>query len=151
MWPTIALAALIGKTALDAYASRKQGQAAAAVGQQNQQVAELDAQATERAAITASEQKVEEIKRLSSTQKSLYAKSGVVTTTGTPTYVMDETLTEGQKDALAILAEGTAKAKRIRAQGANYAYAGEQAEKAGTLGAVGNILSGASQIPLYTR
>jgi hypothetical protein len=146
MWPAIAIAALVGSTALKAYSSYEQGKATQELSVQNAQVAEMDAVATEQSAIRSSEQQMLYIRRLLGTQKSLYSKAGVDPTFGSARYVQEESLKEGGKDAMAILAEGASKARRLRATGRGYIYQGEQAEKAGKLGAVGNILTGASNI-----
>lgn len=150
MWPALAVTALIGSTALNAYADYSKGKQAKELAERNAQIAEEDARLAEENALGASRSKLEEVRRLISTQGSMYSKAGVKLDRGTPSDVMGDSWDQGQQDAMAILAQGMASAKRLRAQAGNYRFEGEAAYKGGVLSALGDIAKGVAQYPVLT-
>ncbi len=132
----IATAALIGSTAMQAF-SMYQG------GQTQQKIGEANAQIYQRESQTQADQLRTKVKRLMSSQTVGFSKAGV-RMEGTPTAVGEETYTEGEKDAMAILSQGMSRANIARVQG-------NAAAQGGMWGAGGSILGGVGKYYQYKR
>ena len=100
---------------------------------------EYNARITETEGAYAEEQARLKLKRLLGTQRALYAKAGVDITSGSPLLVMADTAAEGEKERMYTEYGYKSRAKQLRLYG-------EQAEKAGQIGATSSFLSGLGKI-----
>ena len=85
----------------------------------------------------------EQIKKILSTQRALYGRSGV-TMEGSPLLVQMDTVEQGELDALAIRYGGDVAAAKERSMANLYKMQGQQASTMGAINAGTTLLSGAS-------
>ena len=143
---TLAIAAIatsvIG-TGVSAYSSIQAGKAQNRMAQYNANEREVEATTTERdGRIMANAQRAQNAALLAR-QRTLYAKSGV-TMAGTPLLVQAASAMELEKEALNVQQTANTEANRQRRAAILDRMEGKSARRAGTLNAVGTILSGAS-------
>jgi len=124
---TLLITAIAG-TALSAYGQYKAGADQKAAFDYNAKVTEKETNQAEYDSRT-------RLRRLMSTQRSLYAKAGVDLSTGSPLLLLAETAGEGEREALSILEGGESSAALQR-------IAGRQAKTAGIIGAGSTLLTG---------
>jgi hypothetical protein len=132
---------LIG-TGISAYSSIQQGKAQQRLNEYNAQVADqASADKARDGRILANVQR-EQNRRLQARQRALYAKAGVVDTTGSPLLMQIEQA--GQLEMAALQTEATAstEAARLRQQAVLDRMAGKAARQAGNLNAGATILQG---------
>ena len=144
---------------ISAYSSYEQGR-------QANQIARMNADAQEKAAGLAQQQaelqrtqtkiaadrQRKETQRILSSQRVSYSKAGVDPGTGTPLLTAEDTLTEGEKDAMAIELAGSIEEANIMAQSSQYRLdakmsrmRGSNARTAGNLQAGSSLLTGLGQ------
>ena len=87
----------------------------------------------------------ESVKRILSTQRALFAKSGV-DMSGSPLLVMEDTARQGELDALTIRYGGDVAAARARSQANLMRMQGADKMTAGYIGAGTTLLTGATQM-----
>lgn len=139
-----AIATSVVGTGVSAYNQRQAGKAQDRMAQYNAQNREIEAQTAERdGRILANAQRAQNA-RLLARQRVLYAKSGV-TMAGTPLLVQAETAMELEREALEVERNANIEASRQRRAAVLDRMEGKSARRAGNIGAVGTILSGASQ------
>jgi hypothetical protein len=110
-------------------------------GKYNQRVAERDAEAAEAKAAYDANIHRDRVRRLISTQRALYGKSGVELT-GSPLLVLEDTAAQGELDALAIRHGGSTSAARSRSEGRLAAMEGRAGAIRGAGQAGSTLLSG---------
>jgi len=113
IWALLALSSIVVGGGLQAYGQYQQGKAAEAQGKAEQQIAEYNAKLKEKQAAAELEraraqatQFEKEGEALKGEQIVSFAKGGVLTTTGTPALLLEETAAELEADRMAILREG---------------------------------------------
>jgi len=153
----VAVATAVIGTAMSGYAMYSQGQAAKKQGEYQAKVAEANAEATRLAGLDAQNRgaqeaadKREDARRLSARQRVM--ASGIDPDSGTMDLMQDETTTLGNLDALKVFNNAQREAYGLNVERNNYLaqasgsrMAGADAARAGTIGAAGSLLSGASQ------
>ena len=137
--------AMAAATLFSAYSSIQQGKASQDIGNYNQAVMGQEAVAAESEAAYDAKLKREAGIRAVATMRAQEAKSGFVQL-GTPSWVQEETASEYEKDAAAILAQGMTKASTLRSKGNIYGMQGAAAARGGSLSATGTLLQGAANI-----
>jgi len=143
----ISLGLLATSTALSAYSTYERAKSEKEIAEYNASVREEDAAAAETQAQEEADLHRDRVRRLMATQRAGYAKAGV-TRQGSPLAVLSDTLSEGEKDAMAILAQGMTTASRYRSDAYGYRMTGSAAWKGGQLKTVSTLLTGTS---LMTR
>lgn len=153
----IAILALMGiGTVIQAKGIRQEGRAAAAQGQAEQDILNYNAQQKIKEAEDiriAAREEVEkfgrEARRFRGTQRAAIARGGVLSTTGTPALLLEETAQELEADRLAILEQGHREAEYaeseavgLRFQGVSARAKGERIRRGAKLSAVGTLLTG---------
>ncbi len=141
---------------VQAFGAIQQGRAAEAQGKLDQQIADQNALLKERQAALEVERAREEARifgregeALLGTQQVALAKGGVLTSIGTPAFLLEETERELELDRRAILKEGflaesfrLSEAENLRFGGRVAKARGKNLRRASTFGAVGSILTG---------
>uniref|UniRef100_A0A6M3IUJ9 Internal virion protein n=1 Tax=viral metagenome TaxID=1070528 RepID=A0A6M3IUJ9_9ZZZZ len=100
----------------EAFAQAMNAQAAAAVSAKNADIMEADAIARTQKAQEDAEKKRKEVQRLVATARAQEGRGGF-SFAGTPEWLEFSSLSEGEKDAMAILNEGLTEASRMRSKG----------------------------------
>lgn len=132
-------------TAVGVAGSIQAGKAQKAQADYNAKVAENDAIAAKQKAEYDASIHREKVAKLLSTQKALYGKSGVQSSSGSPLLVQNDTVTEGELDAQAILYGGDIEAGRSKSAASLYRMQGKQAKKASYYEAGSTLLTGAAK------
>ena len=131
-------------TLVAAKGARDSGRAAQQAQEFNAQIEEDNAQfALEQSAYEAMRQEAR-IKNLLGTQKAQYGASGVLINSGSAMSVLAQSMTEGEKDKMAIKYAGAMEAENRYKQAALSRMQGGAALKAGNTRAVGTVLTGIS-------
>lgn len=155
----IGLALTLGSTLVGAAGSVQQGQAAKAAGKYNQQVAEMNAELSERRAQDALERgaqeeqrKRQEVARIMGAQTAAMAANGLDITFGSPLDTLIDTATLGELDALTIRTNAYREAYDFRVDAVNQRAGGtlermkgDATAKGSYLEAAGTILTGAGK------
>ena len=129
-------------TGVSAYSSYAQGQAQEKAADENAQIALANAQAAEDKAKYDEEMHREKVKKLLSAQRALYGASGV-DMAGSPLMVQEDTLSQGEMDALAIRKGGSVAAAEQRSMANLYRMQGKAAKTGSYYQAGSTLLSGA--------
>ncbi len=129
-------------SAMSAYGQYRQGEAAKAAGSFNEDVAAANAEAARKKAAYEEEIQRDKLKKIMGRQRTLYAKAGVNIDEGSPLLMLMETAEEAERDAQAIRYGGDVAATQMLNQGRMAAFQGEQAYKAGMIGAGSTFLTG---------
>ncbi|WP_043588415.1 hypothetical protein [Geminisphaera colitermitum] len=137
-----AVVASVAGAGVSAYSSIQQGKATERLNNYNAALAQQEASVKERDSRIAANAQREQNAALLARQRALYAKSGVVGTTGTPLLVQSETAATLERSALDIERTGNIEAGRYRQQAVLDRMAGKSARRAGTLNAGATILGG---------
>ena len=137
----VAATASAGVGAYSAYAAGQNAKDTAEYNAKVQENAALDAQ--QRGSIAAAEHQ-DKVRRMISTQNVTAAANGVMTNTGTPLDIMVDTAGMGQLDTLRMLSNTNRQAQGLNEQASLTRIEGSNAATAGTLNAVGSVLSGVS-------
>jgi hypothetical protein len=87
----------------------------------------------------------ERVRKLISSQRAAYGKSGV-DTTGTPLLVLEDTAKQGELDALAIRYGGDVEEARRKSEASLYKLQGNTAKTSGYIGAGKSLLSGYGRV-----
>ena len=141
----IASLALAGVgTGLAVYGQVQQAENAKAVGKYNARLAEAQAKQTEMDAAENIRRKRKENARILATQRSKYAKAGVIEA-GTPLELMAETAGNLELDVLDYNRQQRINAQNLRQQGAMDLAMGQNAAQAGYINAGATLLQGAGQ------
>lgn len=141
-----AAGAMVGGTALSAYGMRQSGQAQKATGKYNSDLAKNEAIAKEQQSRFESLQMQKDKERLTAAQRAGFAKGGSMITEGTPLLLMAEQAGTMELDILNNQRNRAMEAMALRSQATLDKYAGNQAAKAGTIGAGGTVLSGLGSV-----
>ena len=110
----------------------------------NEKVAEQQAQQVTAKAKYDADLHRQRVQRLLSKQRALYGKSGVEMS-GSPLLVMEDTIEQGEIDALAIQYGGDVESARARSQANLYKMQGRSAIVGGAARSGGTLLSGYAQ------
>lgn len=138
-------AAAAAGTGMTMYGQIQEGKNQDAWARYNAKMAERDAKTAEQNAKYAAGQKRKETKRLLGRQRALYGKAGV-TMEGSPLVVAQETVAEGEMDALMIERGYAIEAQRYRAEKALYRARGAAAKRAGYWAAGTTLLTSAGSM-----
>lgn len=139
----ITIAATVISTAVGVYSAYSQGQAQQKAAKYNAKVAQNQAEMARNAAAVREQQHRENVRRLSATQRANAGMSGV-TTEGSPLLVMADTLEQAELDAQRIRYGGEVSATGFESQARLSRFQGDQASRAGMIGAGSTLLSGAA-------
>lgn len=139
----VGIVATVVSTAVTAYGMYQQGQQQKAAGKYNAKVAENQATAAKQAAAVREEQHRERVRRLAGTQRAVSGASGIEEA-GSPLLVMADTLEQAELDAQRIRYGGEVSATGFESQARLARFQGDQAARAGTIGAGSTLLSGAA-------
>ncbi len=143
-WVSVGLSAVGAATA--AYSSIQQGRYQAALGKRQAEMQNMmAADAYQRGAIKANQQR-ENLARLTAQQETLYAKSGLELTAGSPSSVVVDTVGLGELDAQMIENDAAREAWGYKSQAQLYLARGQMAQDAGYMNAVGSVLAGAGTV-----
>jgi len=129
---------------VSAYGQYQAGQAQKAMGDYNAKLARNEAIAKEQATAAETQRMRTQKERALASQRAAYAKTGAMTTTGTPLLAMAEQAGLMELDILNMQRTGAMSAGASRSEAAMSKYQGSQAAKAGTIGAGSTLLQGAS-------
>ena len=141
----IAVAATVAATGYSIYSQQQQGKQQQALANYNAQLDEQQAQATERdAAIAANEKRRENTLALSN-QRALYAKAGVVGTTDSPLMIQAQSAAMLERNASAIDVAGQNQAAALDEQSILQRFAGASARRTATMNSIGTGLEGLSR------
>ena len=149
----------LGSTLLGAAGQMQQANAASAAAKYNAQVAEMNAEISERRAKSVIEagkseeqQQRQKVQQLLGQQQAGMAASGVDITFGSPLDTIVDTAVMGELDALTIRTNTYREAYNARVDAANqragaelYRYEAKAARQGGYLGAAGTVLGGAGK------
>ena len=137
--------AIVGSSAMSAYGSIQEGNAAADAGREQRRLNEIDAKAE----IQAGLYNARVIRRAVTTQKSAakaaLAASGVDVNTGTSNIIEEDIAGRGQEDIYQTLLTSQQTAARIRAAGKQAEKTGDQMQTAGYINAGSTALQGFTQ------
>ena len=153
---SLAIIAIAAGAGVAAYGQYQQGQAAEAQGKAEQQIAEYNAKLKEREAKAEEERARADADRFRKEGEALLgeqqvglAKGGVLSTTGTPALLLEQTAMELEADRMAILKEGYLASSFRESEAEGLRYEGRAAKARGknlktgyTYAAAGSILSG---------
>lgn len=139
----ITIAATVISTAIGVYSAYQQGQAQQKAAKDNAKAAENQATATRNAAMVREQQHRERIRHLAGTQRAVAGASGLEEA-GSPLLVMADTLEQAELDAQRIRYGGEVSATGFEAQSRLSRFQGDQASRAGMIGAGSTLLSGAA-------
>lgn len=145
----IAAGAAVAGAGVSAYAAVEQGRAQDRIAKYNAAVAEQAARDKTRDSMLAAKAQRDLNKRALAKTRALYAKAGVVDTTGSPLMVQAEQAGELEKAAVTYEVAGVNEATQLRAQAALDRMAGAAARRGGVASGVGTILSGIGQASGY--
>ena len=141
---TVAAIAVVAGTAVSAFGTYQAGQAQKATAKYNAKLAENEAIAKEQAVRAETDRMRREKAKMSSAQRAAFAKSGALTTEGTPLLTMAEEAGLMELDILQMQRTGAMQAAASRSEATLSRYQGKQAATAGMIGAGSTLLSGAS-------
>lgn len=136
---------LVASTVFSAGTSIYEGQQAKKTADYNAQVAEQNAVAAEQKAAYDETLHRERVRKLLSSQKALYGKSGV-DLAGSPLLALQETAGQGELDALAIRYGGDVEAARNRSAATLARMEGKAARTTGYMRAGSSLLSGGAKV-----
>lgn len=156
---------MVASTLLSATGSIQQGNAAAAAGRYNAQIAEMNAKISENRARDALERgkieeqkKRKEIAKISGAQQAAMAANGVDISFGSPLDTLVDTAVQGELDALTIRSNTYREEYDYRVQAANQRAGGQlqkmqgkSAQAAGYIGAGSTILGGGAKVAQYGK
>lgn len=145
--PILALSLAGLGTAVSVYGQVQQAQTAKAMGKYNAKLAENQARQTEMDAAENIRRKRKENKRLIATQRSRYAKAGVLEE-GTPLELLAETAGNLEMETLDYARQQRQAAAGLRAQGAADLAMGANQARAAYIGAGSSLLSGAGNMAM---
>lgn len=156
---------MVASTLLSAAGAVQQGNAAAAAGKYNNQIAQMNAQISEKRAKDALERgrieeqkKRAEVAKVAGAQQAAMAANGVDLTFGSPLDTIVDTAVLGELDALTIRSNAyreeydyKVQAMNQRAQGQLELMKGKSAQTAGYISAGSTILGGGAQVAKYQK
>lgn len=156
---------IVASTLMTATGQIQQGNAAAAAGKYNQQIAEMNAKIADKQARDALERgKIEEqnkrkqVAQISGAQTAAMAANGVDIAFGSPLDTLVDTAIQGELDALTIRSNAyreeydfKVKGANSRAQGRLARMEGDAAKTGALLGAAGTVLGGATKVAQYGK
>lgn len=144
---TLADAAAVVGAVTSAAGAMQQGAAQQNMANYNAAVAEREAESARRAAAFEESAQRDRAEKVKSTQRALFAKSGV-TPEGSPLLVEADTAQQAEQDALAIRYSGSVAEARAKSQAALDRMQGKVAKQAGYFKAGSSLLTGASRLKL---
>jgi hypothetical protein len=131
---------MVAGTVLQAVGTYNQGQFAKKMGEYNAKLAENEAQIARDTAKVEEERHRDNLRRFVGTQRA--AGQGVVVDDGSVGLLVEETIMQGERDAMAIRYAGSVQAARATAEAAAERMRGKAAARFATLGAASSLLSG---------
>ena len=138
----LALYSSLAATAVTAYGAYQQGQGQKKVAEYNAKVADVQAEdATNRGFVAADQQRAR-VRQIAGQQTAAMGASGTTVGEGTTGLVLDQTATMGELDARQIELNAQREAWGLRSQAAGARFSGALSEQAGTMGAVGSLITG---------
>lgn len=142
--------ALLAATAVSTVGTLKAGEKQQEAYNYNAQVAEETAVQEQKKSAYDEQMHRAEVRRILSTQRALYGKSGV-TIEGSPLLVMEDTAKQGELDALAIRYGGDVAAARARSEASLLRMQGENVREASYYQAGSTLLGGGTSLFLNRR
>ena len=143
-----AMILMIAGTAISAYGQYQAGVQAQKAGDYQASIARQQAQVAQQKAAFEATKLRERGERLKASQRTGYAGRGISLSSGTVEEVLTDTAGDIKLDELAILYGGSMEAQGLHSQAQYSEWAGKQKKKAGTIGAIGSLLTGAGQAGL---
>lgn len=131
--------------AVTAYGSYKQGQAQQDIANYNARTAELAAEDAVARGTQSADAQRNKVRQILGTQRAMMGATGAEVGAGTLGKVLDQTATYGELDARTIEANAQREAWGMRTQAAGTRAQGDLAAAAGTMGALGSLLTGGAQ------
>ncbi len=131
---------------LSAKGKQEQGIAESNAYKYNARISESDALAATQKAEYDADLQQRDVRRLLGEQRTRYAKAGVDISSGSPLLIMAATAAEGQEEKNRILYEGAVESTRFKNQANMQRYYAKQAKRAGTIGALSSLFSGAGSM-----
>lgn len=144
--PTVIMATMAASTALSAYSMIQQGNTAAAVGRNNQIMAEYAAQDAERRGEDAAVAAGRRASQVRGAQRAALGARGLDLESGTAAEIQDQTDFFGQTDVATARNNGRREAWSDRAQGAAARFSGDSAQQQSQLAAASTILGSAGKV-----
>jgi hypothetical protein len=138
MWA--AIAATVAGSVLQAKSTLDQGKFAKQMGEYNAAVAQNEAILAKQTAEVEEERHRDNLRRFVAGQRA--RTTGVQVDEGSAGLLVEESIVEGERDALAIRYAGTVQAARSMAEAAAERFRGRAAMHSARLGAAGQLLSG---------
>lgn len=142
--PAMALYVALGATAVSAASAAYQGQQAKKEADYNAAIMEQNAIAAKNKAAYDETMHRERVRKLLSTQKAQLGRSGI-SLEGSPLLILEETVAQGELDALAIRYGGDIEASRSRSAANLSRMQGKSAITSGYVQAGSTLLSGGSR------
>jgi len=139
-------AAAVGGTVLQAYGKYKEGKDTGNAYKYNEAMMEREGVMAQRSADIKKNQISRSKGKMAGTQHARYAKSGVVTTSGSPFEVMVDTAGQYEMDKAVVQYNAEVEKRRAGAMQAQYGRAAKQAYSAGLWGAGSSLLQGFAQM-----
>jgi hypothetical protein len=143
---TVSTVAIVGSVAYGAYTQQKAGKAAQELSNFNAAQTELESRARAQDAQLQSLAVRTQNEQLQARQRALYAKAGVVGTTGTPLLVLADQAAILEMGALDVERTGSLEAARLKQQSVIQRWQGNIARQTGNTNAMGTILQGVSSL-----
>ena len=138
----ILLAATIASAAVSAYGTYEAGQAQKEASRFNAEMAEREASERQRAADRAARQQAEQDRMVRARARALYGAAGVDVGEGSPLLVDAYSARQSAENVAEIRRTGQVQASALQAQGMLDRFMGQQAGRAGTIGAFSSLLGG---------
>lgn len=139
----VATVAVVVGTAVSAYSQYQQGKAQKAMASYNKKLAENDAIAKMQETQAETARMRDQNRRLRAQQQAGYAKSGAVTTSGTPLLVQAEQAGLMELDVLQMQRSGKMASDASLAEAKMHKFKGKQAYRAGLWNAGATLIKGA--------
>ncbi len=136
---------LVAGTAMSAYGTYQEGQAASAEAKYNAQMKEREAKAIEQRTAVQQQRQAEEADRRRGAMAAQLGASGAVTSAGSPLMLMAEQRAQDSLESMMIGYEGREQALGARQAGAMYKMQAKSAKQAGIIGAGSTLLHGFGQ------
>lgn len=144
----VAAVAAVASAVVSAAGAIYSGQQQKKAAEYNAAVQEQQAQAIEDKAKYDEEMHRERVRKILSTQRAMYGKSGI-DTTGSPLLVMEDTFKQGEVDALAIRYGGDIQSAQARSAANLSRMQGKSLQTASYFQAGSSLLAGAGQAAGY--
>ena len=138
--------AAVGGTVMQAYGKYKEGKDTAQAYKYNEAVMQREQEMTQRSATMQKNQIARQQGKMAGRQHALYAKSGVVTTSGSPFEVMVDTAGQYEMDKATTQYNADVEKSRQKSMQLQYGKAAKNAYSSGLWGAGTSLLQGFGQM-----